>query len=169
MVGNCHDTVRESSQSRLLRVDARPGPGHQFSERCCIVQENRTPDNLFYGLCATPRGAKERCSTTPNASQYNIQTSNWLDKNSSTGVTQPTPIALANKYDLSHAPKAFVSMCDVNSSGICKMDGANDITCSGTCTEAKPQFKFVDNSKNLVTPYLTMATQYGWANYMFQN
>jgi phospholipase C len=26
----------------------------------------------------------------------------------------------------------------------------------------------VDNSKNIVTPYITMATQYGWANYMFQ-
>jgi|ERR1700722_4267055 hypothetical protein len=127
MVGNCHDTVRESSQSRLLRVDARPGPGHQFSERCCIVQENRTPDNLFYVLCSTPRGAKERCSTTPNASQYNNQTSNWLDKNSSTGVTQPGPVALANKYDLSHTHKAFTQMCDVNSNGVRKMDGAGDI------------------------------------------
>jgi len=139
-----------------------------FQHVVVIVQENRTPDNLFYALCATPRGVNERCSTTPNASQYNIQTSNWLDKNSSKGVTQPGPVALANKYDLSHAHKAFVSMCDANASGICKMDGANDITCTGTCTDAKPQFKFVDNSKNLVTPYITMATQYGWANYMFQ-
>jgi phospholipase C len=139
-----------------------------FQHVVVIVQENRTPDNLFYGLCATPRGATERCSTTPNASQYNIQTRNWIDKNSSTGVTQPGPVALANKYDLSHAHKAFVSMCDANSNGICKMDGANEIPCTGTCTDAKPQFKYVDNSKRVVTPYLTMATQYGWANYMFQ-
>jgi phospholipase C len=140
-----------------------------FQHVVVIVQENRTPDNLFYGLCTTPRGAKERCSTTPSASQYNIQTSNWLDKNSSTGVTQPGPVALANKYDLSHAHSAFVSMCDANSNGICKMDGAGDIACSGTCTGvAKAQFKFVDNSKNQVTPYLTMAQQYGWANYFFQ-
>jgi phospholipase C len=139
-----------------------------FQHVVVIVQENRTPDNLFYGLCVTPRGAVDRCSTTPNGSQYNIQTRNWLDKNSPTGVTQPGPVALANKYDLSHAHTAFVSMCDVNSGGACKMDGANDIKCTGTCTDAKPQFKFVDNSKNLLGPYLTMATQYGWANYMFQ-
>src|SRR5580704_19377875 len=139
-----------------------------FQHVVVIVQENRTPDNLFYGLCATPRGAKDRCSTTPTASQYNIQTGNWLDKNSATGVTQPGPVALANKYDLSHAHKAFTSMCDANSKGICKMDGAGDVACTGTCTGAKLQFRYVDNSKNIVTPYLTMATQYGWANYMFQ-
>src|SRR5271170_6781711 len=86
-----------------------------FQHIVVIVQENRTPDNLFQGLCATPRGAPERCSTTPNASQYNIQTRNWIDKNSSTGVTQPAPVALANKYDLSHAHTDFVSMCDANS------------------------------------------------------
>jgi phospholipase C len=140
-----------------------------FQHIVVIVQENRTPDNLFYGLCSTPRGAKERCSTTPNTSQYNIQTSNWLDKNSATGVTQPGPVALANKYDLSHAHTAFVSMCDLSAGGVCKMDGANNIVCSGTCDGVvKPQYKYVDNSKNLVTPYLAMATQYGWANYMFQ-
>jgi phospholipase C len=141
-----------------------------FQHVVVIVQENRTPDNLFYGLCAPTRGASpNRCSTTPTASQYNVQTSNWSDKNSSTGITQPTPVALANKYDLSHAHSAFVSMCDLNSSGVCKMDGANDIVCSGACAGVtKPQFKFVDNSKNIVTPYITIATQYGWANYMFQ-
>jgi phospholipase C len=139
-----------------------------FQHVVVIVQENRTPDNLFYGLCSTPRGAVDRCSTNPTAAQYNIQTGNWLDKNSVAGVTQPKPVALANKYDLSHAHKAFVSMCDANAKGICAMDGANNIPCTGTCTDAKPQFKYVDNAKNIVTPYLTMATQYGWANYMFQ-
>jgi phospholipase C len=140
-----------------------------FQHIVVIVQENRTPDNLFQGLCATARGAVDRCSTAPNASQYNIQTRNWLDKNSSTGVTQPTPVPLANKYDLSHAHTAFVSMCDANSSGICKMDGAGDINCTAACAGVpKPQFRFVDNSKNLVTPYIALATQYGWANYMFQ-
>src|ERR1700683_2799353 len=94
-----------------------------FQHIVVIVQENRTPDNLFYALCATPRGVKERCSTTPNRPQNNMHTGNCSDKNASTGVTQPGPVALANKYDLSHAHKAFVSMCDANSSGICKMDG----------------------------------------------
>ena len=67
-----------------------------FKHVIVIVQENRTPDNLFQGLCAPPFGASESCSTTPDTTQYNIQTSNWLDKHSPTGVTQPLPVPLGN-------------------------------------------------------------------------
>ena len=70
-----------------------------FQHVIVIVQENRTPDNLFQGLCIPPYGSKNLCSTRPTASQYDIQTSNWLNKSSSTGVTQPSTVALANKYD----------------------------------------------------------------------
>lgn len=139
-----------------------------FQHVVVIVQENRTPDNLFQGLCAPSRGTPVLCSATPSPSQYNIQTSNWLDKNSPGGVIQPLPVALANKYDLSHAHSAFVSMCNANSSGICQMNGAAAIPCSGACPGTKPQFKYVENSKGVLNPYLTMARQYGWANYMFQ-
>ena len=133
-----------------------------------IVQENRTPDNLFQGLCVAPYGSKNVCSTSPTASEYDIQTSNWLDKSSSTGVIQPSTVKLANKYDLSHAHPAFTAMCDADpATGACKMDGAGGIPCSGKCP-AQPQFRFVDNSTGTLNPYLDMATQYGWANYMFQ-
>src|SRR5262249_46427620 len=126
-------------------------------------QENRTPDNLFQGLCAPPFGTASSCSTTPSATQYNIQTKDWLDKHSMTGgVTQPAPVPLGNTYDLSHAHTAFVKMYDGGA-----MDGAGDIACSGTCLP-KPQFRFVDNSSGILNPYLELATQYGWANYMFQ-
>ena len=140
-----------------------------FQHVVVIVQENRTPDNLFQGLCASPAAtADSLCSTTPTASQYNIQTSNWLDKNSHTGTTQPTPQPLAGPYDLSHAHSAFVKMCDADpATGACRMDGAAAIACSGTCPP-KPQFVFVDNSTGIVDPYLQLAGQYGWANYMFQ-
>jgi phospholipase C len=47
------------------------------------------------------------------------------------------------------------------------MDGAGNIACSGTCPQ-KPQFRFVDNSHGILVPYLKLATQYGFANYMFQ-
>jgi len=47
------------------------------------------------------------------------------------------------------------------------MDGAGTVSCSGNCPK-KPQFKFVDNSAGILNPYLDLATQYGWANYMFQ-
>src|ERR1700730_15336802 len=96
-----------------------------FQHIVVIVQENRTPDNLFQGLCISPTALQRPCSTTPSSSQYNIQTNNWLDKKSSTGTTQPTPARLANSYDLSHAHSAFVKMCDAYpGTGVYRMDGA---------------------------------------------
>jgi phospholipase C len=133
-----------------------------FKHVVIIFQENRTPDNLFQGLCAPPFGTASSCSTTPSATQYNIQTKDWLDKHSLTGKTPPAPVALGNTYDLSHAHTAFLKMYDGGA-----MDGAGDIACSGTCLP-KPQFRFVDNSSGILNPYLELATQYGWANYMFQ-
>ncbi len=139
-----------------------------FQHIVVVVQENRTPDNLFQGLCQPPFGSSNSCSTTPDSSHYNIQTSNWLDNNSSGGVTRPRPVALANKYDLSHAHTAFVAQCNADPvTGACQMDGSSNVRCSGTCPP-KPQFRFVTNAKQVVDPYLQLATQYGWANYMFQ-
>ena len=139
----------------------------RFQHVVVIVQENRTPDNLFQGLCASRTANAKPCSTTPSSTQYNIQATNWLDKTSPGGVIQPSPIPLANQYDLSHTHAAFVSMCDVNSAGACRNDGADAIPCIATCP-SKPQFRFVDNSSHAVDPYLALARQYGWANYMFQ-
>src|ERR1700751_694073 len=76
-----------------------------FQHIVVIVQENRTPDNLFHGLCRPPYGTAASCASQANVPsatsgpQYDIQTSNWLDKTSTTGVTQPTAVPLANKYD----------------------------------------------------------------------
>jgi len=33
---------------------------------------------------------------------------------------------------------------------------------------SKPQYRYVGNSFGILNPYLELATQYGWANYMFQ-
>src|SRR5258708_2924147 len=133
-----------------------------FKHVVVIFQENRTPDNLFQGLCHPPVGHRHSCSTTPREHQYNISTTGWLDKHSPTGVTDPEPVPLGNTYDLSHAHAAFLKMYNGG-----KMDGAGDIFCSGTCPTT-PQFKFVDNSTGILDPYLELATQYGFANYMFQ-
>jgi len=138
-----------------------------FSHVIVIVQENRTPDNLFQGLCSSPFGTSSSCSTTPTGSQYDIQTTAWLDKTSSTGTTNPTTVPLANDYDPRHTHPAFTTQCDVNSAGACKMDGAADNPCTGTCP-SKPAYHYVVNAKSILNPYLTLATSYGWANYMFQ-
>jgi hypothetical protein len=51
------------------------------------------------------------------------------------------------------------------------MDGAARIPCGarkGFTCPPNPQFKYVDNSTGILNPYLTLATQCGWANFMFQ-
>ncbi len=138
-----------------------------FQHVIIVVQENRTPDNLFQGLCSAPFGTASSCSTSPTSSQYNIQTSNWVDKTSSTGTTQPSTVPLDNSWDPSHAHSAFTSMCDKTSSGTCKMDGGANNYCYGSCP-TKPPYHYVVNTSSILNPYLTLATSYGWANYMFQ-
>jgi len=169
-----------------LGVDAATS----FTHVVVIVQENRTPDNLFQGLCGPavspaptptriiipPTGHGQpmvlpafspRCNTKPSASQYDILQSNWLDDAVSGGVVQPGVVPLANKYDLNHGHSGFVAMCDASTPKTCKMDGAAGVNCRGTCLP-QPQFRYVDNSTGILNPYLQMARQYGWANYMFQ-
>ena len=121
-----------------------------FKHVVLVVQENRTPDNLFQSLLTWPG---------IDATKYDIASSG---KNSlgQTIALAPEPLGLA--YDLSHAHTAFVAMYDGG-----KMDGANKIACNGTCPP-DPQFKYVDNSTGTLNPYLTLAADYGWANDMFQ-
>jgi phospholipase C len=49
------------------------------------------------------------------------------------------------------------------------MDGAAAIGCrpESSCPP-RPQFRYVDNASEILSPYLELATQYGWANEMFQ-
>ncbi|HTK80271.1 MAG TPA: hypothetical protein VL286_07495, partial [Rhizomicrobium sp.] len=124
-----------------------------FEHVVLIIQENRTPDNLFYALCAT-----HTCD--PHATgTYDVQTSDWLDKYSQTGVTQPGPVGLAEDYKVRHRHIDFTAMCDLDQvTHTCKMDGAGDIEClpAKRCPP-KPQFKYVDNSDGILTPYLELA------------
>src|SRR5271167_3161682 len=121
-----------------------------FKHVVVVVQENRTPDNLFHGLLTWPG---------INPKNYDIHTVGV----NSTGQRIPLAhVPLGVPYDLSHAHSAFLAMYDGG-----KMDGADKVHCTGSCP-ANPQFKYVDNSQHILDPYLTLAAQYGWANYMFQ-
>lgn len=137
-----------------------------FQHVIVVVQENRTPDNLFQGLCAV-----QTCSLSPGPGQYDIQTSDWLDNTSPTGTTNPTPVPLGVGYDLSHRHLAFEQMCDLNGgTGACAMDGAANVAClpkTQPCP-TEPAFEYVDNSSGSVQPYLDLVQAYGWGNYMFQ-
>ena len=115
-----------------------------------IVQENRTPDNLFQDPVLIARGA-DIASTGKN----------------SRGETIPlAPVPLANDYDISHIHQAFVDMYDDG-----KMDGADmvEVRCKqgvAACPPPNPQFGYVPPSQ--VQPYFALAEQYTFADRMFQ-
>jgi phospholipase C len=147
-----------ASVAFLNACDEAPSPS-QSSELpiehvVIIVQENRTPDNLFHGL--------------PGA---DIATSGLNSK----GQRIPlTPETLASDYDLDHSHTAFVSMYDNG-----KMDGADKIGVSddriqlcpsdpNSCPPppANAQFKYVPPSE--VVPYFQLAEEYTFGDRMFQ-
>src|ERR1700693_1802881 len=64
-----------------------------------IFQENRTPDNLFQGLCTANDGVPG-CSTSVTAGKYDIATT-YVNAD---GQTVPlTPVGLATNFDLDHS------------------------------------------------------------------
>src|SRR6202453_3631841 len=64
-----------------------------------IFQENRTPDNLFQGLC-TANGAVPGCSASGAGQTYEI-VSTYVNAD---GQTVPlTPVGLATNFDLDHS------------------------------------------------------------------
>ena len=137
-----------------LSAQAQITHPNPFRHVIVIVQENRTPDNLFQSLLTWPG---------INPQNYDIASSG---KNSKGQTIPLTAEPLGVNYDLSHAHSAFVDMYDNG-----KMDGADEIQCTpfaGTKCPQTPQFMYVDNSTHTIDSYLTLAAQYGWANYMFQ-
>jgi phospholipase C len=111
-----------------------------------VVQENRTPDNLFGSNPAFEPGV-------------DIATEGVNSK----GTTIPlAPVALANCYDISHAHSAFEATL---TQGADKDPVAPKAGCK---VPLNPQFKFVDNSSGIVQPYFDIAKSYGFANRMFQ-
>jgi phospholipase C len=131
------------------RPASAAAPIAQIRHVVIVVQENRTPDNLFGAF-------KEQL---PGADLANSGVT-------STGEVVPlTPIPLGDTYDLDHSHKAFVEMYDNG-----RMDGADLIECSypqlyRSCP-GLPQFRYVNGAD--VKPYLEIARRYGFANRMFQ-
>ena len=128
-----------------------PPPPGKIQHVVVIVQENRTPDNLFQDPVLIGRGADIAQSGTDskgNTIQLRNQNLAWT-------------------YNPDHSHNDFNLMCDLNSvSGQCQMDGAdlNPADCpTGTqhCT-----FSYVVPTE--VQPYFQMAEQYTFADRMFQ-
>ena len=126
-----------------------------FQHIVVVTQENRTPDNLFQGLCGPGRTL---CPVPYDLQNFGI------NKAGQQVPLVPTPLGI--NYDPDHSHNGFVAMCDLDpTTNQCRMDGLPTTGCKigqlGQCW-----FAFVN--PNDVGPYLTLAQQYGWANYMFQ-
>jgi phospholipase C len=118
-----------------------------FKHVILVVQENRTPDNLF-GSNPTFEPGVDIASTGVT----------------STGATVPlTALPLVECYDIAHTHASFEAALTRG------FDQEPLLTTN--CTKAPPanaQFKFADNSTGTVQPYFDLALAYGFANRMFQ-
>jgi phospholipase C len=143
-------------------------PNTPFKHVIIVVQENRTPDNLF---------GSDAFSSSPQLPGADLATQGSCK---GAGVTR-TAFELNACFDIDHSHQpSWVTECDADAiSGKCKMDNACAIQpyckyCpAGTSTGVCPStpnlpYTYVDNSDSVVQPYFDIAKQYGYANYMFQ-
>ena len=142
--------MMDACSSSSNTINGESSATRKFNHIVIVVQENRTPDNLF--------GSKPAFEPGVDIATGGIN---------STGATVPfTPVALANCYDLGHAHSSFESAYNKGA-----MNGSNKVgvsPSSGCIPGPNPQFRYVDNSTGTVQPYFDLATQYGFANRMFQ-
>jgi len=146
--------MRVLTISSLVLISALCASGADavtFKHIVVIFQENRTIDNLF--------GSNPTFESGVDIARSGLN---------SKGQTVPlTAVPLASCYGEDHSHTAFVQMYDTG-----KMDGADKITPGpnpGCKVPPNSQFKYVDNSTGTVQPYFDLATQYGFANRMFQS
>jgi len=125
-------------------------PPHTFKHVVIILQENRTPDNVF--------GSNPNFEPGVDLASYGMD---------SKGNKVPlTPIPWVTCFDLNHSHAAYLIQRDNG-----KMDGADLNTtqpAEGCIVPPLPQFRYIDNSQGQVQPYFDIAKQYGWANRMYQ-
>jgi phospholipase C len=142
-----------------------------------IVQENRTPDNLFHFLtpaCSIPTGASGLNACTPSPvtnSCYDISPCGLSNQSKTVEPITLTGIPLMGSPDPTHTHAAFEDMCDPDSSFKCRNDGAWKTVANGAAYSyvLSPAVTNYDGSSgHLLDPYLTFATQYGWSNFMYQ-
>lgn len=122
---------------------------HKIQHVVVIVQENRSPDNLFHDTVLMSRGA-------------DIATTGL----STTGTLPLVPVDLAIGYDLNHSHQAWEKTYDYG-----KMDGANTIfvQCYSpltNCSPPNPEYAYVKPSQ--VVPYFQLAEEYTFGDRMFQ-
>lgn len=152
---------------------------HQIKNIVVIVQENRTPDNLFQGLapaCPIPANASGLSACTPapvTHGCYNISPCGISNQAGKPVVVPLTPAPLYGSATPGHTHGNFEEMCDPDPvTEQCRNDGGWRVTSPTGGAYSYVQNSPVTNSDgtpgHLLDPYLAMAENYGWANYMYQ-
>ena len=147
-----------------------------------IDQENRTVDNLFGSNSPANQFYMPGLVFTTSGSAYKI-----VDGKKTVFTVQSVALPLssvvgkgdsipADDYDPTHSHTSWQSACDAPSktdpSTMCAMDGFNYVTVTcvagvkGCPGPEYPTYAYVQYSD--VEPYFQIASQYGYANYMFQ-
>ena len=126
-----------------------------FKHIVIIVQENRTPDDLFQpSVVGAPCGNQNRFE--PGVDIQNGGPNLASQNNHEPYITCMTPVDNLSQGGTSHKHAQWVLQYD---------NGAMDGACLNTTWPNCPQYDSV--SQNVVQPYFDIATNYGWANYMF--
>ena len=152
-------------------------PANPIKHVLVIFQENRSPDNLFQGLCTANNGVPG-CSTTLSSKTYDISTTYV---NSAGQTTALQPVGLATNFDLDHShggPSLSNSVSgwvfEYENQGTTAKPGVNvppscDANIFGCTVPGNnySQFMYVYNSPvtntngssgGLLDPYITLAT-----------
>jgi phospholipase C len=143
------------SSSMLSLITSAQIPAGKINHVVVIVQENRTPDNLFHDPKLISAGADIALQGMTSTGQ----------------MVALMPGALATKYDLDHTHEGFLNICSYDpSTNSCLMNTADLNGCVPSPEKCPlyPQYRYVDNSTGAVQPYFTMAETYTFGDRMFQ-
>ncbi len=134
--------------SLVWSADAAPSLKHPVFKHIVIVfQENRTPDNLFGSNPTFEPGV-------------DIASSGVTSKGRTVSLAA---LPLADCYDISHSHASFEY---ARQKGF-DAEPLDSSSCKGRLPP-DPHFMYVDNSTGTVQPYFDIASNYGFANRMFQ-
>jgi len=132
-----------------------------FSNIIIIVQENRTPDNIFGAYAATP------CTTNGNGDGYTLPGADLVNGGTNigngSGLTCNVPTSMNSGETTTPGHQQSDWLYDWN-------NGSMNQFCDNTYTVPCFPYSYVVNYPGTtdVLPYYQIAANYGFANYMFQ-
>jgi phospholipase C len=152
----------------------------QIKNVVVIFQENRTPDNLFHELgpaCPLPpKGGDILNACIPEKvtdSCYDISPCGISNQSGTPKVVTLKATTLAGSVDPDHSHNGFYNMCDPDPVTLeCRNEGAWKTSSPAGSSYAyvynAPVTNSDGNAGHLLEPYITLAKDYGWANFMYQ-